>query len=250
MSTHSDKPDICLECRVNALFERLNLPIPEYDPELDFDPGMEDKLDLMEEIIEEVLKGSGVPFKADVETCFGCRVAAVEDALTAADTWVELAILDDKTWTELNVMVEARLAALPRNAYHFSWTLFADHPLNGFVHENGRLNVSRIVETMGVTLENLESWSVEATRLQAEADAAYEAGDLRRRADLIDTMMISLNARDMFLTAIGALIVEGTGINMGDFDSLERRACARWSWEQALKEAEGELEAEGAASAD
>ena len=104
MSTHNDNSEICLECRVDALFERLNLPIPEYDPELDFDPGMEDKLDLIEEIIEEILEGFGVSFEADVETCFGCRVAAVEDAIAAADTWVELAILDDKTWAERNVL--------------------------------------------------------------------------------------------------------------------------------------------------
>ncbi len=49
-----------------------------------------------------------------------------------------------------------------------------------------------------------------------------------------------LQGRNLFLTAIGAIVVEATGIDMGDFDGLESSACARWTFEQAIKAVESE----------
>ncbi len=81
---------------------------------------------------------------------------------------------------------------------------------------------------------------MDATRLDQEAEAARKAGDEQRQQALQKELWSLIDCRNLFLTAIGAIVVEATGIDMGDFDGLESSACARWTFEQAIKAVESE----------
>ena len=102
------------------------------------------------------------------------------------------------------------------------------------------MDVSNILSSMGVTLEDISKWSLDATRLNHESETARKAGDEQRRQALQEELWNLIDCRNLFLTAIGARVVEATGIDMGDFGGLESSACARWSFEQAIKAVESE----------
>ena len=74
MNIHNNEPEICLECRIDAIFERLELPVPgsdddqckEYDPPMD----MEGKLFILSDVMVDIFDGDSVlPFTADDDQC-------------------------------------------------------------------------------------------------------------------------------------------------------------------------------------
>ena len=144
-------------------------------------------------------------------------------------------------------LTRSQWKALGELAQKFIWTN-ADVE-RGEVSINGTLvtlpkgkhmDVSNILSSMGATLEDISKWSLEVTRLDLEAEAAREAGDEQRRQALQEELSNIIQGRNLFLTAIGAMVVEATGIDMGDFDSADSLACARWTFVQAIKAEESE----------
>ena len=90
MNTHSDEPEICLECRIDAIFERLELPVPgsdedqckDYDPPMD----MECKLFILSDVMVEIFDGdSFLPFTADDDQCAYHQIEAIDHHITCAD---------------------------------------------------------------------------------------------------------------------------------------------------------------------
>ena len=90
MTTHNDEPEICLECRIDAIFECLELPVPgsdddqckDYDPPMD----MEGKLFILSDVMADIFNGDSVlPFTADEDMCAYHWIEAIDHHITCAD---------------------------------------------------------------------------------------------------------------------------------------------------------------------
>ena len=106
--------------------------------------------------------------------------------------------------------------------------------------ERRGLDFTAHLASMGVSLEVISGWSLEATRLDHEAEAARLSGDEQRRQIAQEELCSILEFRNMCLAAIGAMVVQAKGIDMGDFDCIEAHACVRWNLKQAIKAMENE----------